>query len=94
MNTIYTPLSVVKKYCEDNDFEINAISNLSQSPEFISVFLAPNESETAKIVCLQTSPTQFLLWTYGNDYAQKVATSFDFSDVNTPPLETSRAYDV
>ena len=91
MGTIHTPLSVAKSFCESNNLTIVTTSIPTLSPNYIIVWLEENASNYDKIIVLAVSPTQFLLWAYG-DNAELLSTSFDYAEINAPPTAEENPY--
>lgn len=85
MNTFYTPFQVLKHYVT----EVKELSITNFAPRATLrrcvMWVAENDSGFTHFVCEQLSRTQFVIWGYGNDYAEIERTSFDYADVNTPP---------
>ena len=83
-NTFYTAYSVLKKWIDDNGLTIVNFSMQQCSPDRVVMWVQENAAGYTHFVCVKISPTQFLLWGYGDDYTEKLHTSFDYADVNTP----------
>lgn len=85
-NTFYSCFSVLEMICRQRELSIVNVSLQDYSPDRVAVWVAENEQEITSIICLKVSPTQFLVWFYGNEYEQVESTSYNFADVNTPPI--------
>lgn len=83
-NTFYMAFNVLKKWITDNGLTIVNFSMQDCSLDRVVMWVQENAAGYTHFVCIQTSPTQFLIWGYGNDYTQLLSTSYDFADANTP----------
>ena len=88
-NTYYSPFTVAKNYCDANNLTISNYGLFGSSPNYIYMFVETNSKNISNIVCLKNSATQFLIWTYGNDYTEISRTSYNYADVNTPNLQNN-----
>lgn len=88
-NTYYSAFTVAKNYCDDNNLTISNYGLIDSSPNYIYIFVEINNKNISNIVCLKNSATQFLIWAYGNDYAEISRTSYNYADVNTPNLQNN-----
>lgn len=86
MNTFYTAYNVLKKYISEQGLEIVNFSLIKQAPDRVVIWVEDNDKGITHYVCVKMSCTQFLIWGYDNNYEEKISTSFDYADVNTPPL--------
>lgn len=84
MNTFYTAFSVLKSYIEKQGLTIVNFAMQECSPDRVVMWVTENGAGITHFVCMKVSPTQFLLWWYGNDYTELGHTSFDYADTNTP----------
>lgn len=91
-NTFYSAFDVLKKYITDSGYSVTNFSLVFQSPDHVTMWVAENAQEITHFVAQKISPTQFLIWGYGENYAERLSTSFDFADVNTPPISHSSIY--
>lgn len=93
-NTYYNCMSVLQAYIKAHNWSISNFTLENQSPNRVAVWLDENPENVVKLVCYKVSLTQFIIWAYGSDYAEikQYTTSFDYSDVNTPPLEPVYPY--
>lgn len=88
MNTFYTAFEVLKRYIETVQ-ELTIVNfTLKHMTNRCVIWVADNDQDITHFVCEKHSPTHFVIYGYGNDYAQVVQTSYDYADVNTPPLGT------
>lgn len=97
MGFLHSPLTVAESFCESNSLEIVNTSIPALSPNYVIVWVAENNLHYEKIIVMQIAPTQFLLWTYGDngnnaENEELFATSFDFAEVNAIPTDSERAY--
>lgn len=97
MGNLHSPWTVAESFCESNNLEIVNTSIPALSPNYVIVWVAENQLNYDKVIVLQVSPTQFLLWAYGDNgnnapNEELFATSFDFAEVNTTLTATERAY--
>ena len=83
-NTFYTAFSVLKDYITKQGLEIVNFAMQDCSPDRVVMWVTENGAGITHYVCRKVSPTQFLLWWYGSDYAEIGRTSFDYADANTP----------
>ena len=90
-NTIYTPTSVITKYCHDNDYTITDMSLEFCGAQNVKAWVEEKDGTTS-ILCVQHTPTMFEIFGYVANYTETFRTSFDFADVNTPPLVPNLAY--
>lgn len=88
-NTFYTCMSVLQAYIKAHNWSISNFTLENQSPNRVAVWLDENPEGVTKLVCYKVSLTQFIIWAYNSNYEEikALSTSFDYSDVNTPPLE-------
>lgn len=84
-NTYYSAFDVLKSYIKSQELTIVNYT-VKQRYTHCTMWVAPNEGNITHFVCDKVSPTQFIIYWYGEDYAQLGQTSFDFVDVNTPDL--------
>ena len=86
MNTFYTAFSVLKKYVE----EVQELTPVNFTATEINsrcvIWVEDNEQGLTHFICEKHSPTHFVIYGYDNEYTQAVQTSYDYADVNTPPL--------
>lgn len=57
-----------------------------------TMWVADNDANITHYNCDKLSPTEFVIRWYGGEadnYAQLGSTAYDFTDINTPPLEIS-----
>ena len=86
MNTFYTAFEVLKRYIETVQ-ELTIVNfTLRHLANRCVIWVADNDQNITHFVCEKHSPTQFLIYGYDNNYEQVVQTSYDYADVNTPPL--------
>lgn len=86
MNTFYTAFDVLKRYINSQGLEIVNFSLQHQAPDRVVMWVEDNDKGFTHFVCVKMSCTQFLIWGYDNNYSEKLATSFDYADVNTPHI--------
>ena len=86
MNTFYTAFSVLKRYIE----EVQELTPVNfTSTEIYNrcvIWVEDNDRNLTHFICEKHSPTHFVIYGYDNEYTQVVQTSYDYADVNTPPL--------
>ncbi|MBP5362729.1 MAG: hypothetical protein J6Y71_06905 [Ruminococcus sp.] len=88
MNTFYTAFEVLKRYIETVQ-ELTIVNfTLKHMTNRCVIWVADNDQDITHFICEKHSPTHFVIYGYDNDYAQVVQTSYDYADVNTPPLGT------
>lgn len=86
MNTFYTAFSVLKRYIEEVQ-ELTPVNFTStQLNERCIIWVEDNDRDLTHFICEKHSPTHFVIYGYDNEYTQAVFTSYDYADVNTPPL--------
>ena len=86
MNTFYTAFSVLKRYIEEVQ-ELTPVNFTStQINERCIIWVEDNDRDLTHFICEKHSPTHFVIYGYDNEYTQAVFTSYDYADVNTPPL--------
>lgn len=83
-NTFYTAFSVLKSYIDKQGLTVVNFAMQECSLDRIVMWVDENGAGITHFVCMKVSPTQFLLWWYGSDYAEIGRTSLDYADVNTP----------
>lgn len=88
MNTFYTAFEVLKRYIETVQ-ELTIVNfTLKHMTNRCVIWVADNDQDITHFICEKHSPTNFIIYGYDNNYAQVVQTSYDYADVNTPPLGT------
>ena len=92
-NTFYTPSTVLTKYASDNDYTITNISLEFCERSSVKAWVTEKDGTTS-LLCIQHTPTMFEIFGYNSNYTETFRTSFDFADVNTPPLMQNLAYNV
>ena len=86
MNTFYTAFSVLKRYVEEVQKLTIVNFTATQLNKRCIIWVEDNDQGITHFICEKHSPTQFIIYGYDNDYTQVVQTSYDYADVNTPPL--------
>lgn len=87
---------MINDYVSGLGLEIINFNLIENAPDRVTVWVKDNSQGYANFVCLKVSPTMFLIWGYGTDYKEKLHTSFNYADVNTPniqPMQNPHAYD-
>lgn len=92
MNTEYSAFDVLKKYATDNGYEITNFSLTTDCyPDGVQFWTEPHNN-VVNLVCRKLGLTQFFIWGYDSNYTEVFRTSYNFADVNTPPLSHQSAY--
>lgn len=92
MNTEYSAFDVLKKYATDNGYEVTNFSLTTDCyPDGVQFWVAPHNN-VVNLVCRKLGLTQFFIWGYDSNYTEVFRTSYNFADVNTPPLSHQSAY--
>lgn len=86
-NTFYTAFSVLHDYIEKQGLTVVNFAMNDCSPDHVVMWVTENGAGITHFTCDKISPTQFLLFWYGSDYAEIGRTSFDYADVNTPEFQ-------
>ena len=92
-NTFYSAQSVLVNFAASNEYVCTNMSLKWCGVKYSKMWVEEKEGVTS-LLCLQLTRTAFEIRGYGSDYAEVFRTSFDYADVNTPPMALeSTAYD-
>lgn len=92
LNVEYSAFDVLKTYCTNNDYNVTNFSLTSDCyPDGVQFWVEP-KGGVVNLVCRKLGATQFFIWGYNSEYTEVFRTSFNYADVNTPPLSHQSAY--
>ena len=84
-NTFYTAQTVLKNFVADNDYTVTQQSMNFSGAKYSKMWVEEKD-EVTSLLCCQRTRTMFEIFGYKSDYSEAFRTSFDYADVNTPPL--------
>jgi len=84
-NTFYSAQSVLKNYVTDNGYTVTQQSMYFSGAKYSKMWVVEKNGVTS-LLCCQRTRTMFEIFGYNSDYSEIFRTSFDYADVNTPPL--------
>lgn len=90
-NTFYSAQSVLVNFAASNGYVCTNMSLKWCGVKYCKMWVEEKEGVTS-LLCIQHTRTAFEIFGYGSDYAEVFRTSFDYADVNTPPLAVETAY--
>lgn len=92
MGTEYSAFDVLKSWCTTNNFTVTNFSLTTDCyPDGVQFWVEPKDN-IVNLVCRKLGDTQFFIWGYNSSYTEIFRTSFNYADVNTPPLSHQSAY--